>query len=256
MRCLDGQLAKREGTRMHSAFTSRKTARVGLRTADLSWVGLMAALVACGSSKPTGSQYLGKWEGSIESITGSDGRCHQGITKLNESFLIKSERQTNGNCANYGGIFTLTPEGNLKGGPMDMIVISFDQTKNVAVVSMGGELHYLTKAPLLALNEGDEFLGKWQAFYTSEGADAPAAYDYGITRESGNFRVSWTSRASSQPESFLGKYSDGRIVGEGLKDSEFGGIVTPFVQILPDGNLRTTLGEHELRLKKPGASGA
>ena len=108
---------------------------------------LAAALVACGPSKPNGSDYLGKWEGTIPALTGNEGPCHLDISKVGESFVIKSERQTIGNCVFYEGIYTLTPEGNLRyGSSAGEVIISFDPSKNQAVVSLGGVIRYLTKA--------------------------------------------------------------------------------------------------------------
>jgi hypothetical protein len=100
-------------------------------------------LLACGPAKPDGSKYLGKWEGTIEGSFGEVGSCHLDISKLGESFVIKSERQTFGNCAGYEGVVTLTPEGNLTNGGM---VLSFDKAKNQVVVSGFNKLRYLTKS--------------------------------------------------------------------------------------------------------------
>src|SRR5665213_1180694 len=109
-------------------------------------VALAAALVACGPAKPTGSDYLGKWEGTIETLAGGEGQCHLDISKVGESFVIKNERQTIANCALYEGITTLTPEGNLhRGSGLGEMVVSFDKNKDQAIVSAGGKLRYLTK---------------------------------------------------------------------------------------------------------------
>jgi hypothetical protein len=162
-------------------------------------VVLGAVLVACGPSKPTGSDYLGKWEGTIEALTGSDGPCHLDISKVGESFVIKSERQTIGNCVFYEGIAILTPEGNLRrGNGLGEMVVSFDKNKNQAVVSGSGKLRYLTKASMVSEQQqnpiskeqppvsathsteqsSNAFIGTWQ--YASEAADTgkndPASY--------------------------------------------------------------------------------
>jgi hypothetical protein len=103
---------------------------------------LLAALVGCGQSKPTGSEFLGKWE-----VTIMEGPCHLDISRLGENFVIKSERQITGNCEAFEGVYTLTPEGNLKkGGDLMTVLISFDKTNNRAVVSGLDRLRYMTRA--------------------------------------------------------------------------------------------------------------
>ena len=107
---------------------------------------LVAALVACGPSKPNGSDFLGNWGFTGSCWTGSRSNCGFNISKNGESFLIKTVLdQCAQTCRPYQGIFTLTPEGNLKGGPMGMIVLSFDKAKSQIVASAGGDLVYWTK---------------------------------------------------------------------------------------------------------------
>jgi hypothetical protein len=112
----------------------------------------LATSVAHAQSK--GSAYLGKWEGSVESLTGREGACHLEISRVGESFTIESKRQTIGNCEAYVGIFTLTPEGNLKGN----IIIAYDKPKNRAIVSGLGKLRYLLRPTVNV----DAFAGTWQ----------------------------------------------------------------------------------------------
>jgi hypothetical protein len=134
---------------------------------------LTAGLVACGPSKPTGSNYLGKWEGTgRNAMFGRDVSCHFDISTVGQSFLIKGEGPVLGDCAEYGGIFILTPEGNLRrGNGLGELVISFDKDKNQAIVSAGGELKYWIRAETL-----NAFLGTWQ-FGSDKGFDASGHYD-------------------------------------------------------------------------------
>jgi hypothetical protein len=128
--------------RSHHAGTAR-----GIRVLLLAFCGLIAT-AGCGPgglSKPTGEEYLGTWEGTIETSVGGEGPCHLSIARLNQSFVVKSERQTIGNCQVFEGIFTLTSEGNLKGGPMDGLLISHDKSSDKAVVSGAGKLKYLLR---------------------------------------------------------------------------------------------------------------
>jgi len=107
---------------------------------------LVAALGACGPSKPSGSDYLGNWSFTKACWTGSPSNCGLNISKNGESFIIKTVvDECAQNCQAFQGIFTLTPEGNLKGGPMGMIVLTFDRTKSQIMASSGGDLEYWTK---------------------------------------------------------------------------------------------------------------
>jgi hypothetical protein len=165
-------------------------------------VVVLTVLVACGRSKPSGSDYLGNWGGTVESITGDEGPCHLSISSVGQSFVIKSERQTIGNCAAYEGIWTLTPEGNLKGGPMGSMLISYDNTTKQAVVSGLGKLRYLTKAP-----SGEEV------------RDAAQSKDYWIDREgltwttkdNGHGEINWNAATAYCAELPLGGWQDWRL---------------------------------------------
>jgi hypothetical protein len=108
----------------------------------------------CGPSKPDGSDYLGKWEGTVTqeviSLNGdvkSNYDCHLVISKTGETFMIKSEGENVDVCDQMnGGLYTLTSEGNLKNASSFIpIVISLEEEKNRAVVSVNGEMRHLTK---------------------------------------------------------------------------------------------------------------
>jgi hypothetical protein len=71
--------------------------------------------------------------------------CPLDISKNGESFVITLEGVRKGDmCNQYEGIFTLTPEGNLKGGPMGSVQFSFDKATNRVALSSKG-LQYLKK---------------------------------------------------------------------------------------------------------------
>ncbi|CAG0971149.1 hypothetical protein ANRL2_01652 [Anaerolineae bacterium] len=132
------------------------------RSACLPWtVLILGILMSCGQARPTPANYLGKWEGTVEALTGGEGRCHLDISPLGQSFLIKSERQLIGNCEAYEGIWTLTPEGNLTGGPMGSMLISYDKTTKKAVVAGLGQLRYLRRPSPQELAVA-AFAGTWR----------------------------------------------------------------------------------------------
>ena len=130
----------------------------------------LTALVGCGPSKPTGSAYLGKWVGTgRDNLDGNRVACQFDVSTVGQSFLIKGEGP--GNCSVFGGIFILTPEGNLsRGSGLGELVISYDKDKNQAIVSAGGDVEYWTKAETL-----NGFVGRWQ--YGHDGADASGRYE-------------------------------------------------------------------------------
>ncbi|MGA3262904.1 MAG: hypothetical protein ABSC47_02535 [Terracidiphilus sp.] len=103
-------------------------------------VALAIALVACGPSKPTGAEYLGKWEAMS---IGTDA-CQIDISRNGESFIMTLDQSMGSVCDKYEGIFTLTPEGNLKGGPMGQMILSYDKGKNRVALSYNG-VRYLKK---------------------------------------------------------------------------------------------------------------
>ena len=142
------------------------------RIAMLATVSLIVALLAtCGQSRPSSSDYVGKWEGTVESLTGSDGHCYLDISPLSQSLVIKSVRQRVGNCAAYEGVWTLTPEGNLKGGPLGNILIAYDKKSGRAAVSGFGRLRYLRRLTEEELQVAF-FEGKWML-----GQRIPAHFD-------------------------------------------------------------------------------
>jgi hypothetical protein len=100
---------------------------------------------ATAASKPSTTNYLGKWEGTIELFDASEGVCHLDISKVGENFVVDSERQTIGNCEAFVGIFTLTPGGSLRGGSTGSVVIAYDRERGRAIVSGLGKLRYLTR---------------------------------------------------------------------------------------------------------------
>ena len=117
--------------------------RLVTRSAMWPAIVLVAILVSCG--KPSGSEYLGKWSGAT---TPSGCPCLLEISRNGESFLLKvddAQCASHGICAGGGGLFTLTPDGNLKGGRTGADLISFDKTSNQAVLSALGQLQYLKK---------------------------------------------------------------------------------------------------------------
>ena len=119
-----------------------------LKTKVFLGVALVAALVACGPSKPTGSEYLGKWEATWRGDVGGVYPCPLDISRNGTSLLITVEGEFGGTgsiCSEYRGIFTLTPEGNLKGGPMERVLLSFDKEKNRVALSARGQVQYLKK---------------------------------------------------------------------------------------------------------------
>lgn len=109
-------------------------------------VALGASLVACGPSKPSGAEYLGKWE-AIAWHMGGSTRCLMDISRNGASFLIQATGGEYGwECRVYEGIFTLTPEGNLTGGTtFSMVVLSFDKETNRIAMSLNGRVQYLEK---------------------------------------------------------------------------------------------------------------
>src|SRR5207253_885169 len=119
---------------------------------------LIAEFVACGNSKSR--VFLGKWEGTGTTMAGAGNlggmyqtscKCQLDISSNGESFIIKNDTpRSQCDCQRYEGIYTLTPEGNLKGGPLGMTTMSFDSAAHRIAVSGGGGLEYLSKVPQLS----------------------------------------------------------------------------------------------------------
>ena len=108
----------------------------------------ISILVACAPARPNGSEFVGKW-GGLRAQGGTDAMydCPLDIARNGASFLLKidsTDSTTTVVCRVYEGIYTLTPEGNLKGGPLGMVSLSFDKAKRQVVLSANG-LHYLSK---------------------------------------------------------------------------------------------------------------
>ena len=158
---------------------------------------LLIIATSCGKSRPSSSNYLGKWEGTVESLTGSEGRCHLDISTVGESLVIKSERQRIGNCVAYEGVWTLTPEGNLKGGPMGSMLISYDKKATQAVVSGLGGLRYLRRPSQQDLDAA-VYAGTWRlpsngrAFKLEELEQGGFQYTAGMQESTGG--ITWTNR--------------------------------------------------------------
>ena len=107
---------------------------------------LMSALLGCGQFKSNGSIYLGKWHENKNDFNGQPYTCLMDISRNGESFIVKEAiaGAPLGSCF-YSGIYTLTPEGNLKGGPMGVVSLSFDKNKNQIIISGGESLSYYDK---------------------------------------------------------------------------------------------------------------
>jgi len=144
----------------HTPFHQKLRPTPKLHVAAL-LVSIIALAFACGPTAPKGDDYLGKWRGAAESLIGNEGQCHLDVSAVGQSYVIKSERQRIGNCAAYEGIWTLTPEGNLKGGPLGNILISYDRTTRKAIVSGLGQLRYLTRPTQDQLDVA-AFEGTWR----------------------------------------------------------------------------------------------
>jgi hypothetical protein len=79
-------------------------------------------------------------------MNGIDVPCHFEISTVGQSYLIKGEGPTLGNCKEFGGIFILTPEGNLRrGSGLGELVISYDSDRKQAIVSAGGDVKYWSR---------------------------------------------------------------------------------------------------------------
>lgn len=109
-------------------------------------------LLGCSPGKPDGSDYLGRWDGATErGFTGARYQCPLVITRNGASFLVtvlEEHGGTDGICSPYRGIFTLTPEGNLKGGSsFDEVVFSHDKANNRMILSSDGRVQFLTARP-------------------------------------------------------------------------------------------------------------
>ena len=101
-------------------------------------VAIATVLVACGPSKPTGAEYLGKWAITTHIETYSFG-CVLEISKTGESFLTRNVTKDRSHaplCDRYEGIYTLSPEGNLVAGGKQMSLVK--STNEVEVTGVSG----------------------------------------------------------------------------------------------------------------------
>ena len=72
-------------------------------------ITLATAVIAC-KSKPTGSEFLGTWTGTVVA-NGLETQfpCKLQISKVNESFLLDAAEKNA--CSFANGLYVLTPEG-------------------------------------------------------------------------------------------------------------------------------------------------
>jgi hypothetical protein len=119
----------------------KKVAIAPLRYIAIFGVALVATLTACEPAKPTGNEYLGRWNVSKEFCS-----CALNITKNGNSFLV-TNGASSGSCdlCRTSGILTLSPEGNLVEN--GRVVVSFDKTKNQIIMQDGSGMNYLSKQP-------------------------------------------------------------------------------------------------------------
>jgi hypothetical protein len=96
------------------------------------------------SGLPNGSVYLGKWSVSINrDNSGYLHQCPVDISRSAATFIVQVD-SNDATCKELEGLYTLTPEGNLKGSPGG--TFSFDSTKSQVILSgYGVGLQYLKK---------------------------------------------------------------------------------------------------------------
>ena len=130
--------------RHNSARVNRDNAAIlPLRYLTIFGVLFVAILTACEPAKPSGNEYLGRWNES-----GQFCRCALTITKNGSSFVVKSNVSiSHASCdiCRMDDILTLSPEGNLVSG--GRVVMSFDKTKNQIIMPGYGEDSNLIKQP-------------------------------------------------------------------------------------------------------------
>lgn len=130
--------------RRNSARINRDNGAIlPLRYLTIFGVVFVAILTACEPAKPSGNEYVGRWNVSEEFC-----RCVLTITKNGNSFLVESSvSSSSASCdlCRTSGILTLSPEGNLVEN--GIVVMSFDKTKNQIVMPDGSGMNYLSKQP-------------------------------------------------------------------------------------------------------------
>jgi hypothetical protein len=108
------------------------------------WIGflpiVLCAFLACGPSKPAASDYIGAWKGA----TAQGCECLLDISPNATSFVLKNLSNCR-SCETYEGLYTLSADGNLIGGPMNSISISYNKQRQQAAFSPGGGLQYLVR---------------------------------------------------------------------------------------------------------------
>jgi hypothetical protein len=114
-----------------------------LRYLTIFAVAFVAILTACEPAKPSGNEYVGRWNVSKQFC-----HCVLNITKNGNSFLVESSvssSQASCDLCRTSGILTLSPEGNLVNN--GFVVMSFDKTKNQIVMQDGSGMNYISKEP-------------------------------------------------------------------------------------------------------------
>jgi hypothetical protein len=107
---------------------------------------LLLLLIGCRPSSPTGEQYLGKWNVQYDFGEFARGSCVLDITRVGESFLMTNECTGGTGRDVFAGVFTSTPEGNLRGGLNNGLTIVYDDATGRAIASGVGQIQYLTRA--------------------------------------------------------------------------------------------------------------
>ena len=128
--------------RRNSARINRDNGAIlPLRYLAIFGVALVALLTACEPAKPTGDEYLGRWNVSQQFC-----HCALTITKNGNSFLVTNNASYDAcDLCRTKGIITLSPEGNLVEN--GRVVVSFDKTKNQIIMQDGSGMNYISKQP-------------------------------------------------------------------------------------------------------------
>lgn len=126
---------------------SRRAAAASGRRVLLAIAVVVPVLSACRPAKADGSAFLGKWAGlTAQGGTGATYDCPLAISQNGASFIVRIDSADNTDrvvCSDYEGIYVLTPEGNLKGGPLGTVLFSLDKAEGQLILSAGGGLRTL-----------------------------------------------------------------------------------------------------------------
>jgi hypothetical protein len=166
----------------------------------LKWIGslsIVCAFLACGPSKPAASDYLGAWKGA----TAERCECLLDVSRNATSFVLKNLSNCRP-CERYEGLYTLSADGNLTGGPMNSISISYDKQRQQAAFSPGGGLKYLVRLTdqerdhhvVLArlAQAGFEFGGLDGSMCSIGGTDVPCLVEPFVSGETTTDRAAFT----------------------------------------------------------------